>query len=104
MITNHRVFSLEVLITDEFLKNITNVLGNVHFPLGLHLAVARPCIERIENDFVRNTWRMTFEVLVKWRETSKSRPDTKLMIEELVRALIELKLTDAVEKVREGEC
>ena len=93
-----------MLINDAFLGKITENLGNVYFPLGLLLNVARAYIERLENDFPKNTWRVTFEVLVKWRETSKMRPRTDKLIEELVKALSDLGLNDVVEIVKQGEC
>ena len=43
-------------------------------------------------------------MLVKWREISKNRAKGVLMIEELVRALTQLQLTDVAEKVQEGKC
>ena len=99
-----RVVFLEDLVTDAFLSRVADNLGNVFFRLGLLLGVARPCIERLENNYVRDTWRITYEVLVNWRETSVNKSNVVVMMEDLIGAMTELKLNDVAEDVRHGEC
>ena len=93
-----------MLITEAFLAKVAKHLGDEYFQLGLILGVPRPFIKRLENDYPRNTWRVTNEVLVHWRNISKNRSSAIDMMEELITALIDLDLTEVVEMARRGEC
>ncbi|KAI0239807.1 hypothetical protein LSAT2_009470, partial [Lamellibrachia satsuma] len=64
------------------------------------LSVTLPRIQWLENDYVRNTWRMTYEVLVNWHQTSINRSNAVVMMEDLIGALKELNLNDVAEVVR----
>ena len=90
-------------ITDAFLSDVANELGPVYFRLGLILNVQRADILRLEANH-SDVWRRNYEMLVKWREVSKNRAKGVLMIEDLVKALTQLQLTDVAEKVTEGKC
>ena len=98
------IFFLEVLITERFLLKIAENLGDEYFQLGQLLGVPRPFIKRLENDYPRNTSRVTNEVLSKWRDTSAKRPNEFNMMEELIKALADLDLTEVAEMTRRGEC
>ena len=94
----------EVPITDAFLVDVTNILGPVYYQLGIILNVQRPDILRLESNYNRDVWRVTYEVLVKWNETSKNRSNGEAMIAELVEALTRLDLVDVAERIKRGEC
>ena len=97
-------FYSEELLTDVFLKKVADELGTENYQLGVLPHVKRPFITRIETDHHRNTWRVTFEILMKWRQTSTNRSDAIAMVEELIVALTQLHLNDVAEVVRLGEC
>ena len=101
---NFRVFFSKGFITNAFLTKVANNLGNTYYQLGMLLSVAAPLIQRLENDYLRNTWRITYEMLVNWRETSVNRSNAVFMAEDLIAALTELNLNDVAEIVRHGEC
>ncbi|KAI0231919.1 hypothetical protein LSAT2_017735, partial [Lamellibrachia satsuma] len=98
----HEITSESVLITEKFLLKIAENLGDEYFQLGQLLGVPRPFIKRLENDYPRNTSRVTNEVLSKWRDTSEKRPNEFNMMEELINALADLDLTEVAEMTRRG--
>ena len=68
----------------------------------MQLGIGRAAIERIENDF-RKTARITFEILVLWREGACLDADTVAMKEELCDALEHINLAIVADRVRRGE-
>ncbi|KAI0215473.1 hypothetical protein LSAT2_032479, partial [Lamellibrachia satsuma] len=90
------------LITDNFLTKSPNYLRNVFWQLSLLLTVALPRIQWLEDDYIRDTWHMTYSVLVNWRQTTINRLNAVVMIEDLIGALKELNLNDVAEIVRLG--
>ena len=86
------------------LCNLAENLGNVYFPLGMLLNVDSAYIEQMEYNHHRDLIRITFEVLVRWKNNARERTDTLGMAEELIKALRQLHKNDVADKVRCGEC
>ena len=95
-------FVLTGPLNDKFLYGLVDALGNVYHRLGVQLGLGRAAIERIENDF-RKTARITFEILVLWREGAHLRADTVAMNAELCDALEDVNLSIVADSVRRGE-
>lgn len=86
------------------LSDIAENLGNVYFRLGMLLNVGSAFIKQVEYNHHRDLTRITFEVLVRWRNKARERADTLGMAEELINALRALHQNVVADKVRYGEC
>ncbi len=60
-------------------------------------------MQRMETDFVKDSWWITFQVLNKWRDASPNWKNVKAMVEELTAALRSIELNDVAQMERDGK-
>ena len=101
---NHCVAFLPGVLSDSFIGKVTDSIGNVYFRVGLILGVTVAFMQRMEMDFVKDSWRVAFHVLCKWRDTSPNRKNVEAMVKELTTALRSVELNDVAEMVKDGKC
>ena len=82
---NHWTPFLPGILRDTFIAKVTESIGNAYFRLGLILVVTSAFLERLEINHVKDCWRITFEMLCRWRETSPNRKNLETTVEELTR-------------------
>jgi len=92
------------VLTDKLLWKVTNSVVDVYFQLALLLDIGAPFVKMTESNFVRDAWRVTFEVLNKWRESSPLAKNEKAMVAQLVSALSDLDKTETAQMVQAGKC
>ena len=101
---NHLLSFLPGIMSETFIANVTEYIGGAYFKLGLVLGVSKTFLERLEINHSKDVWRITFEMLSRWRDTSPHRKNMEAMVKELTTALSRLHLNDAAELVRDGKC
>ena len=95
---------LPAVLTDKLLWKVTNSVVDVYFQLALLLDIGAPFVKMTESNFVRDAWRVTFEVLNKWRESSPLAKNEEAMVTQLVSALSDLDKTETAQMVQAGKC
>ena len=92
------------MVSNSFFVKVANSVGSTYFQLGILLGITKPLLERLEVDFVGKCWRITFEMLCKWRQISPRRTNIDDMVEELTTALSSIEMNDVVNMVIHGKC
>ena len=95
---------LPAVLTDKLLWKVANSVVDVYFQLALLLDIGAPFVKMTELNFVRDAWRVTYEVLNKWRESAPLEMNEEAMVAKLVSALSDLEKTEIAQIVQAGKC
>ena len=91
------------MLSDRFLNGVANMIGHEYFELGLALDVQTQFIKRQENNFPRNTRRVTAEILLHWRDQAAKGREPAAMADQLCAALRNIDLHDVADDVERSE-
>ena len=92
------------MLTDKLLWKVTNNVVDVYFQLALLLDIGAPFVKMTESNFIRDAWRVSYEILNKWRESSPLAKNEEAMVAQLVSALSDLDKTETAQMVQAGKC
>lgn len=90
-------------LSDAFIGKVADRISK-YFKLGIELGVDKVFLDRLEDEFPKDNWRATLEMLCKWRDISPHRNKVNAMVNELITALRKVELNNVADIVKDGKC